>query len=117
MSRTVKESLESVAGVVFECSSDARAYGKGGIWYTWKPDSARRFPEDVASVFIVMPVNWNESDVLQSGIVCEWTVDCLNQCGARWILSGTKKEPTLSPSLHWVGVWHGWLQNGQIKTC
>lgn len=111
-------STESVAGKVFGCSGDARAHGKGGIWYTWRKDSKRSFPEDVASVFIVMPVNWGETpDKQQRGIVCEWTVDRVNQCGARWSLSGTREAPTLSPSLHWVGVWHGWLRDGQLTSC
>lgn len=113
----MERSQESIQGVVFEYSSDARKHGKGGIWYTWKPDSPRNFPEDVASVLIVMPVNWGDPQLDQLGIVCEWTVDTKNQNNAQWILSGTKESPTLSPSLHWVGMWHGWLQNGYLRSC
>jgi len=40
-----------------------------------------------------------------------------NPCGAQWSLSGTQEKPTLSPSLHWVGVWHGWLQDGFLRSC
>ena len=83
-------STESVPGVVFGCSSDARARGPGGIWYMWKPESPRQFPEDVASVFIVMPVKWGDPEIDEHnhGIVCEWTVDRVNQCGARWTVVG-----------------------------
>ena len=110
-------STESVDAVVFGCSGDARQHGKGGIWYSWKPDTQHQFPEDVASVFIVMPVNWGDTDLPQKGIVCEWTVDRRNQCGAKWTLSGTQEKPTLSPSLHWVGMWHGWCRDGRLISC
>ena len=113
-------STESVSGLVCACSGDAREHGKGGIWYTWKPDTPRNFPDDVASVFIVMPVDWGDPSIpanKQRGIVVEWTVDRENQCGAQWTLSGTREKPTLSPSLHWVGMWHGWLRDGFLKSC
>jgi len=83
----------------------------------WKSETARQFPQDVASVFIVMPVNWGDETVQQRGIVCEWTVDRRNQCGAQWVLSGSMDAPTLSPSLHWVGCWHGWLERGFMRSC
>lgn len=110
-------STQSVQGVVFGCSGDARTHGKGGIWYTWVPGSPRNFPADVASVFIVMPVDWGDTDLNQQGIVVEWTVDRKNPCGAQWTLSGTRDKPTLSPSLHWVGMWHGWLRDGYLQSC
>lgn len=97
---------------VCETSSEAREHGKFGLWYSYNNDR-RQFPDDVASVFIVMPVEgWGGN-----GIVCEWTVDRKNQCNAQWKLSGTKEKPTLSPSLHWVGMWHGWLTDGELKSC
>lgn len=111
------KSKESIQGVVFGCSGDAREHGKGGIWYSWKKDTVRNFPEDVSSVFIVMPVNWGDPDIEQKGIVCEWTVDKKNSCNAQWTLTGTREKPTLSPSLNWVGMWHGWLQEGFLKSC
>lgn len=111
------ESKESIQGVVFESGITARRHGKGGIWYQWKPGKSRQFPQDVASVMIVMPVNWGEPDVEERGISCEWTVDRPNHCGARWTLSGTHSNPTLSPSLHWVGMWHGFLKEGFLSSC
>lgn len=33
----------------------------------------------------------------------------------KWIWNGNKAQPTLSPSIHHVGHWHGWLQGGIFK--
>lgn len=112
----MQESKESVQGVVFQSGSEARQHGKGGIWYQWLTGDRGVFPQDVKSVMIVMPVNWGE-DVKQRGICAEWTVAEKNDCGAQWTLSGTEDKPTLSPSLHWVGVWHGFLQDGYLRSC
>jgi hypothetical protein len=114
----MQESKQSIQGVVFGWSGDARQHGKGGIWYRWKAGTARRFPEDVSSVMIVMPVDHDGIQAeMQKGVPCEWTVGHKNQCGAQWSLSGTQEKPTLSPSLHWVGAWHGWLQDGFLRSC
>lgn len=111
-------SRRSVVGKVFDNGHDARKHGPGGIWYVWKsdvPGKDRKFPEDVYSVMIVMPVQWGELG--RDGISCEWTVARKNSQGAQWTLSGTKEEPTLSPSLHWVGMWHGYLRSGRLDSC
>ena len=34
--------------------------------------------------------------------------------GASWTLSGTVAAPTLRPSLHIRGVWHGWMTDGEL---
>ena len=44
----------------------------------------------------------------------EWTIDHENASGSQWTWDGDSDAPTLSPSLHWVGVWHGWVQNGRL---
>lgn len=31
-----------------------------------------------------------------------------------WQWDGNREAPTLTPSLHWVGVWHGWLRAGAL---
>lgn len=111
------ESKESIQCVVFNNSHDARQHGKGGIWYTYKENQKRRFPEDVYSVMIVMPVNWGEPGIKEQGICAEWNVYENNINGAKWNLTGTFDKPTLSPSLHWVGVWHGFLKDGYLSSC
>jgi len=35
----------------------------------------------------------------------------------RWKMSGTRDCPTLEPSLHLVGVWHGFLKDGKLISC
>jgi len=34
-----------------------------------------------------------------------------------WVWDGNEDKPTLSPSLHWVGHWHGYLKNGRLESC
>lgn len=34
-----------------------------------------------------------------------------------WQLSGTPEAPTLKPSIHHPGCWHGWLTDGQFTSC
>lgn len=31
-----------------------------------------------------------------------------------WGWDGNREAPTLTPSLHWIGVWHGWMRAGEI---
>lgn len=32
----------------------------------------------------------------------------------RWILSGPREKPTLTPSINAVGEWHGYMINGEL---
>lgn len=34
-----------------------------------------------------------------------------------WEWDGNEDKPTLYPSVHQVGVWHGWFQNGRMVSC
>lgn len=34
-----------------------------------------------------------------------------------WEWDGNREAPTLSPSVHHVGHWHGWLRNGIWENC
>lgn len=34
-----------------------------------------------------------------------------------WVWDGNEEEPTLSPSVHDVGHWHGYLKNGVWESC
>lgn len=49
----MSESRESVQGVVFDNSHDARHHGKGGIWYKYKENSDRKFPEIINYSMII----------------------------------------------------------------
>ena len=44
----------------------------------------------------------------------DWTLEHPNENGAEWSWNGDEDKPTLSPSLHWVGVWHGFVRNGEL---
>lgn len=37
--------------------------------------------------------------------------------GPSWHWNGSLDAPTLSPSVHHVGHWHGWLRNGVWESC
>jgi hypothetical protein len=34
-----------------------------------------------------------------------------------WLLTGDRMKPTLHPSLHVPGRWHGWLRDGRLVSC
>lgn len=35
---------------------------------------------------------------------------------AVWNWDGNRNQPTLTPSLHWVDVWHGWMRAGKLES-
>lgn len=44
----------------------------------------------------------------------EWTIGHRNDSNAQWNMLGTREKPTLTPSLHAVGIWHGWVKQGRM---
>src|SRR5262245_20984876 len=34
-----------------------------------------------------------------------------------WGWDGNEDKPTLTPSIHSPGVWHGYLRNGRLESC
>jgi hypothetical protein len=34
-----------------------------------------------------------------------------------WLWNGSKEAPTLTPSVHHIGHWHGWLTDGMWLSC
>lgn len=40
-----------------------------------------------------------------------------NAVGARWGYDGNADAPTLTPSLHVIGRWHGWMRAGVLVSC
>lgn len=34
-----------------------------------------------------------------------------------WGWDGNKDSPTVTPSIHYVGHWHGWLRAGRLVSC
>lgn len=37
-----------------------------------------------------------------------------NERGKAWGWDGNPNTPTLTPSVHTIGHWHGWVRNGQL---
>lgn len=35
---------------------------------------------------------------------------------ATWGWNGNKEKPTLEPSINTIGIWHGWLRDGNLVT-
>lgn len=46
-----------------------------------------------------------------------WTYRDRQSNGALWQWNNSYDAPTLSPSLHLVGEWHGWLREGKLISC
>ena len=51
----------------------------------------------------------------QDWVLTVWTIDHKNTSDASWSWDGNQNAPTLSPSLHAVGLWHGWITNGELR--
>ena len=54
---------------------------------------------------------------IPSGKFCwsEWAIAPLKLSnGASWTWDGDVDAPTLSPSLHAIGLWHGWVRKGML---
>ena len=47
-------------------------------------------------------------------LLSTWTIDHENNNRAQWGWDGNEDAPTLTPSIHAVGAWHGWVQNGEL---
>lgn len=61
------------------------------------------------SMFIAIPVPRAASWVLS-----EWTIGLPNEYGAQWSWNGDADKPTLHPSLHAEGLWHGFVKDGML---
>jgi hypothetical protein len=46
-----------------------------------------------------------------------WPIKEPLENGALWKWDGNEDAPTLTPSLHLVGQWHGWMKNGELVSC
>ena len=69
----------------------------------------RRIPDGCRVLIVALPSH-SERGWLGS----EWTVGYKNSSGAQWSWDDNKADPTLSPSLHLQGIWHGWVRAGEL---
>lgn len=47
-------------------------------------------------------------------VLSDWTIDHQNMWGAQWHWDENEDAPTLHPSLHALGVWHGHVRAGYL---
>lgn len=95
-----------------------RRKGYGSVVYVFKEGSSRRFPTDVEALLVFLRGALDEDrygNPIYVDVMTRWPVVKPNENGALWKLGGTIERPTLSPSLHWRGYWHGWLKNGVLE--
>lgn len=106
------------------------ATNPGDIFYVFAEGSQRHFPEDVTALMITMPVQWKQVYPMDKGldddtknqfVSISWAVkhpeNDKNNVKNQWQLSGFFDKPTLSPSMDWKDIWHGYLTNGELKSC
>jgi len=75
----------------------------GDFYWRHEPDGSRRM------LCVLIPFQ------CESGYTfSQWTIGFDNHCGAKWEWDGNEDCPTITPSLHAVGVWHGWVKNGEL---
>jgi len=43
--------------------------------------------------------------------------DCVSIRSGEWTWDGNEEQPTVTPSIHAVGRWHGWLRAGRLVSC
>lgn len=43
-----------------------------------------------------------------------WTINHTNASGDSWTWNDDENKPTLQPSLHAVGTWHGFVRDGKL---
>lgn len=71
-------------------------------------------PQGRVLVF-AMPIQRHGQDDGQAWTHSHWTIDHPNQSDAQWEWDGNEDAPTLSPSLHAVGIWHGFVKGGILS--
>ena len=51
---------------------------------------------------------------IPGGGVTRWGIEKPLANGCQWQWDGNEDAPTLTPSLHLVDTWHGWMRNGEL---
>jgi hypothetical protein len=82
--------------------SDDGRIEPGDFWWRFDAEGRR-------TLVVGLPI-LNSSRALP----CRWTIDHKNHCNAQWSWDGNETSPTLTPSLHAVGHWHGWVRQGEL---
>ena len=83
--------------------SSSGELGEPGTFYWSVADNGNR------TLVLMIPCNGPAARTYS-----RWTIDHPNHCNASWSWDGDEDKPTLNPSLHAVGIWHGCVRNGQL---
>lgn len=75
--------------------------------FAWRVIDGRR------SMIVAIP-RPSDGRSAASWVLSSWTIDHKNECDAQWGWDGNVDRPTLTPSLHAVGVWHGRVTRGEL---
>jgi len=75
--------------------------------FCWHVDKEKR-----RVIWIAIPCPFEENS--KGWVLTRWTIDHKNQCDAQWSWNGDELKPTMKPSLHAVGTWHGHVINGRL---
>ena len=75
----------------------------GDFWWRFEANGGR-------VLIVVIPSHRTSTGFIRSS----WIVERPNSQGAQWTWDGSEDEPTLTPSLHAVGEWHGWVRRGEL---
>lgn len=63
-------------------------------------------------LMVILP--FRNADGKFINIPTEVSIGHPNNNGAVWQWDGNEEHPTITPSIHTHGVWHGWVRNGEL---
>lgn len=112
--------MRRIEEATWESGYDA-VRGPGDFWWRYSDEGLELWVAVPTKHFVCDGELWLDDDTWR----CEphgfvtfdmscWTIGHKNECGAEWSLSGDLDTPTLHPSLHAVGYWHGWVRQGKL---
>lgn len=88
----------------------------GSIWKAWEssewdtddhPHAGDWFVSE-GEIYVILP---------RAGMACLPLTTHLPHPAARWGYDGNADAPTLSPSIHSPGKWHGFMRAGTLESC
>ena len=85
----------------------------GFVWYTRKRGDFFWYIDGDGQRSLVLAIPIKDKQ-LPKWSLSHWPIDHENASGASWSWDRNEDAPTLSPSLHIVGEWHGFVTNGQL---
>lgn len=95
------ENKESAQGVRRHSLEEMQA-GDVGDWW-----------DDGENLWINIPHDWDGT--IYPDLV-RWPYTHPLENGACWQYNNDPDSPTLTPSLHYPTVWHGWMKNGRLES-